>query len=60
MCKRQTFQEFLGVDTEDAAANELCQRLNIQSRAELNGNARAKKEFDDLIKEYQDADPFKI
>jgi hypothetical protein len=60
LCKKQTFQEFLGVDTEDAAAEELCQRLSIQSRAELNGNARAKKEFDELVEEYRNADPFEV
>ena len=58
LCKNKAFHDFLGVNTEEEAANELCVRLEIQSRAELNGNKRAKEMFDELLKEYQDEDPF--
>jgi hypothetical protein len=59
LCKRESFQQFLGVTDEHSAANVLCDRCGITSRAELNGNKLAKAAFDELIKEYDDAtDPF--
>jgi len=60
LCKQPTFQDFLDVDSEAAAAAELCKRCGIESRTELHGNAVAKMIFDDLIKDYekQPNDPF--
>lgn len=60
LCKQPTFQEFLDVDSEVAAATELCKRCGIESRTELHGNSVAKMIFDDLIKDYEKhpADPF--
>ena len=60
LCKQPTFQDFLDVDSEAAAAAELCKRCGIESRTELHGNEVAKMIFDDLIKDYekQPNDPF--
>ena len=60
LCKQPTFQDFLDVDSESAAAAELCKRCGIESRTELHGNEVAKMIFDDLIKDYekQPNDPF--
>jgi hypothetical protein len=60
LCKQPTFQEFLSVDSEAAAAAELCKRCGIESRTELHGNEVAKMIFDDLIKDYEKypSDPF--
>jgi hypothetical protein len=52
LCRYPAFQEYLGVYTEDEAANELCRRLSIGSRTELNGDAQAKRKFDVLLDEY--------
>ena len=59
LCKRENFQAFLDVGTEDEAATALCGLLGIESRAELNGNKRAQVEFDELVKRYEETnDPF--
>ncbi len=60
LCKQPTFQEFLNVDSEAAAAEDLCKRCGIESRTELHGNEVAKMIFDDLIKDYEKypSDPF--
>ena len=59
LCKNEDFQVFLGADNETEAARILCKKLGITSRAELNGNAKAKALFDELVKEYESAsDPF--
>lgn len=60
LCKQPTFQDFLDVDSEAAAAAELCKRCGIESRTELHGNEVAKMIFDDLIKDYEKHpnDPF--
>jgi hypothetical protein len=62
LCKEYDFQYFLKVNGEDAAANELCKRLSIESRTELNGNSDAKAKFDALLQDYQswsnNNDPF--
>lgn len=52
LCKRPDFQEFLGTDYEEGAAHELCRRLSIESRTELNGNVEAKNKFDRLMHEF--------
>lgn len=63
MCRDQDFWEFLQVNSELDAANEVCKRCGIDSRTELHGNERAKQIFDDLLKDYEDykygEDPFK-
>lgn len=59
LCKNEDFQVFLGAENETEAAHILCKKLGIKSRAELNGNAKAKAMFDELVKEYESAsDPF--
>ncbi len=58
LCKNMAFQHWIGVDTEQAAADAVCNRCGIQSRAELNGNKEAQAKFDQMIKEYDNADPF--
>ena len=49
---------WLDVDSEAKAAAELCKRLEIKSRSELNGNKKAQELFDLMVKEYNDADFF--
>jgi hypothetical protein len=59
LCKRESFQQFLGVTDEHSAADALCERCGITSRAELNGNKLAQAAFDELLKDYDNAtDPF--
>lgn len=59
LCKQYEFQSFLGVDNEVDAARVLCDRLGIDSRAELNGNKSAQQAFDKLVKQFEDHDdPF--
>jgi len=61
LCKREDFQDFLGVLGEDDAAAELCERCGISSRSELNGNEDAQMAFDSLVLEFRlggSNDPF--
>lgn len=59
LCKREDFQNFLGVRSEADAAAALCSALGIESRAELNGVRRAQALFDELVKQYEETnDPF--
>jgi hypothetical protein len=62
LCRKQHFQDFLEVNTEDEAAAELCKRCGIESRTELHGNAQAKTTFDSIVREYESLrfpdDPF--
>ena len=58
LCKNAAFQDWVGVGSEEAAADAICARCGIDSRAELNGNKKAQVEFDQMIKEYENADPF--
>ena len=53
LCKREDFQDFLGVVGEDDAAAELCERCGISSRSELNGNEDAQMAFDSLVLEFR-------
>lgn len=53
LCKNPTFQKFIGTDGEAATAEELCSRLGISSRTELNGNSLAQSLFDDLVAEFE-------
>ena len=60
LCRDMDFQEWLGVDKEEAAVATLCSRLGIESRSELNGNKQAQAAFDALAKEYEENhDPFR-
>lgn len=63
LCKQESFQRYLGVADsnlpEDAAAAIVCERCGILSRAELNGKKQAQELFDELVKDFEDAnDPF--
>jgi hypothetical protein len=62
LCRKHSFQEYLGVNSEDEAAAELCKRCGIESRTELHGNAQAKTTFDGIVREYESLqfpdDPF--
>ena len=53
LCKNPKFQQFIGADGEDATAEDLCNRLGIFSRTELNGNSLAQSLFDDLVEEFK-------
>jgi hypothetical protein len=55
LCRYADFQSFLGADFEAAAVDLLCKRCGITSRTELHGNAKAQALFDQLVKEYEDA-----
>jgi hypothetical protein len=58
LCKKTDFMDFIGAITEDMAARKLCQACGITSRSELNGNVEAQQKFDDLVKDYENANPF--
>jgi hypothetical protein len=59
LCKDSKFQDYLGVDNEDLAAEVLCKHCGIESRTELHGNAKAQQVFDALIDRFNDQEvPF--
>ncbi len=59
LCKAELFQRFMGCVTENGTAETLCVSLGIQSRTELHGNKDAQARFDQILKDYEDAnDPF--
>jgi len=59
LCKDPKFQDYLGVDNEDFAAEVLCKHCGIESRTELHGNAKAQQVFDALIDRFNDQEvPF--
>ena len=62
LCRKQAFQDYLEVSSEDEAAVELCKRCGIESRTELHGNAQAKTIFDSIVRDYESLrfpdDPF--
>ena len=59
LCRDMSFQEWLGVASEEEAAINLCLRLGIESRSELNGNRKAQERFDVISKNYEEEyDPF--
>jgi hypothetical protein len=59
LCKDSKFQDYLGVDNEDFAAEVLCKHCGIESRTELHGNAKAQQVFDALIDRFNDQEvPF--
>lgn len=53
LCRDPVFQDFLKVNNEDEAAEELCKRCDMQSRTELHGNEVAKAHFDGLLKDFE-------
>lgn len=55
LCRNPAFQNFLSTDSEDGAAQVLCQKCGISSRSELNGNQKAQALFDQMLKEYEEA-----
>jgi hypothetical protein len=59
LSKSDTFQGFIGADSEDAAAYAICKYCHIDSRSELNGNKKAQVLFDDLVRDFEEQnDPF--
>ena len=63
LCRDQRFQEFIGAKDESHAAHLLCERCEITSRSELNGNKEAQQAFDNLLTTFEtwsvnDDDPF--
>lgn len=60
LCKSEQFQTFIGANSENSAANKLCQLCGIESRTELHGNAQAKDKFDRLVQAWEESinDPF--
>jgi hypothetical protein len=59
LCRDPEFQQWVGAESEDEAASIVCERCEIESRSELNGNKEAQRLFDELVKDYEDKDdPF--
>lgn len=59
LCKTEEFWKFMRANSEDDAADALCEACGIVSRSELNGNKTAQAKFDALLKEFEHAnDPF--
>lgn len=58
LCKTPAFMDFIGAITEEMAARKLCEACGINSRSELNGNREAQQLFDELIMEFENANPF--
>jgi hypothetical protein len=51
-CREQAFQQFLGVDGEQAAAQEVKRRLEIQSRTEVDRDPAAAARWDRMRRAY--------
>jgi hypothetical protein len=64
LCRNRSFQQWAseasgsGIVSEQAAIEFLYQQCGITSRTELNGKAEAKKLFDEMVEEYEQAEPF--
>lgn len=62
LCREEDFQFFLGVNTEDHAADKLCKHCGIESRTELHGKRDAQIMFDKIVESYEKTkvtdDPF--
>ena len=52
LCREKRFWAFLGVFTEEDAVKELKERINIQSRTELENNKIAREDFRELVNEF--------
>ena len=61
ICRSKEFQAYVGVAlglnivTEEMAIQYIYDRCGIESRTELNGNAKAQTCFDELMEEYEKA-----
>ena len=51
-CKEREFQEFLDVDSEQAAAREVKRRLEIESRTEVDRDPAAAARWDRMRRAY--------
>jgi hypothetical protein len=49
-CKQREFQDFLGVDTERAAAEKVKQLCEVDSRAQLDRDPAAQARWDERIR----------
>lgn len=58
LSKNGAFQDWVGVADEESAAEAICARCGIDSRAELSGNKQAQAEFDEMVREYESSSPF--
>lgn len=67
LCRDENFQEFIASRltghsvNEDQAATALCKQCGIESRSELNGNAKAQEMFDAIVLDFENwskDDPF--
>lgn len=68
LCRDESFQEFIAERlvghsvNEDQTANALCKQCGIESRSELNGNAKAQEMFDAIVIDFENwsknGDPF--
>lgn len=53
------FQSFLGAENKSEATIRLCAMCDVETLADLNGSKQAQKLFDEIMKDYEDTDPFK-
>lgn len=53
------FQCFLGSENQSEATIRLCAMCDVETLADLNGSKKAQQLFDEIIKDYEDTDPFK-
>ncbi len=68
LCRNHAFQEFIAERLVGHSVNEeqtvaaLCKQCGIESRSELNGNAKAQEVFDAIVLDFENwnpnADPF--
>ena len=59
LCKDPPFMKWMNCIDETDTTNSLCFDCGIKSRTELHGNKEAQAKFDQLLKDYEDAnDPF--
>jgi hypothetical protein len=60
LCRDEAFREFVAQTivghsvNEAQAAGALCKRCGIESRSELNGNAKAQEIFDSIVINFED------
>ena len=54
LCKDAFFQNWINVEGEQAARDYLCERLGIESRAELRKNEQAQQKLDEILREFRD------
>jgi len=49
-CREQAFQQFMGVDSEQAAADAVRERCAIETRAQLDRDPAAKQRWDERVR----------